>query len=566
MKRQASQRVAKPSKKAAKLTEDKAAKAARSRASKDAARKRATRAAEFAEQTDARRDANSEGMRGARGAETSAQGAARRTAVAASTSARRARERSMNDAHHAAVPEGFRSRHWGQLKGLSRKWCALIETFIALMMVCSQCGTTTFGPTQHPGHGATGMTTMEVDDTTIRPPYSAANPMMPMPVMQPPGRVNTLWVCTKCEDPAVRAARVAYTAVCSPAYLLALHALGPFGVQFASVLDARVCVKERYNGFQQAEFGARRLLDQPLVTAGRPLEQAVKMVRTVKEILIRNHLRDTNAVYDSYLALAEQELPHTGFPLMDREAMRVVEEHHRTRGHVTIADEEMAQRLQLGVLVDDTPGANHIRYKTQGTKEYVVGFCAVRSDTLAGVKLELRTDAFGLPVASSDVQLTVEQACFTAYFPGGVGFWDGSIRFSEYCKMRMDDLYGIYSRCTFYTSVMYQMYNSITLMLASREIHFGEGPYASACSSLPYCPLSLLAWVPPHFRFQASAKIEEVPLSISDQIPTKSVVSTNFRPNPHQIPTKSPPNPHQIPTKSPPNYFGTPIDFEYPLV
>ena len=68
--------------------------------------------------------------------------------------------------------------------------------------------------------------------------------------------------------------------------------------------------------------------------------------------------------------------------------------------------------------------------------------------------------------------LTAEQALFTSFFPGGRGHWDGHMKFSEYMKMRMGDLFGPYSRCSYYISGMYQIFTAVRLTLASTDVVF----------------------------------------------------------------------------------------------
>ena len=102
--------------------------------------------------------------------------------------------------------------------------------------------------------------------------------------------------------------------------------------------------------------------------------------------------------------------------------------------------------------------------------EQVLGYVTLRQGGTATSRLKVATTANGLAHECSDAMLTAEQALYTSFFPQGRGFWNGCMKLSEYMKMRMDDLFGPFSRCSYYISGMYQIFTSVRLTLSSTEV------------------------------------------------------------------------------------------------
>ena len=102
--------------------------------------------------------------------------------------------------------------------------------------------------------------------------------------------------------------------------------------------------------------------------------------------------------------------------------------------------------------------------------EQVLGYVTLRQGGTAASRLKVVTTYDGLPHQCTDAQLTAEQALYTSFFPQGHGFWNGRMKFAEYMKMRMDDLFGTFSRCSYYISGMYQVFTSVRLTLSSTEV------------------------------------------------------------------------------------------------
>ena len=102
--------------------------------------------------------------------------------------------------------------------------------------------------------------------------------------------------------------------------------------------------------------------------------------------------------------------------------------------------------------------------------EQVLGYVTLRQGGTATSRLKVATTANGLAHECSDAMLTAEQALYTSFFPQGRGFWNGCMKLSEYMKMRMDDLFGPFSRCSYYISGMYQIFTSVRLTLHGSDL------------------------------------------------------------------------------------------------
>lgn len=144
--------------------------------------------------------------------------------------------------------------HWPNASNLHEEWMGLCKTTITKMKICGHCGTVTLG---------NAISEYKFKIRTIQPPmvapYAYCNAFLISYIHIDETRY---YICHLC----AQGSRTNILSFMSPGYIRSVLKAKPLYLQLLSLVDCRLGILNKFNGFHSGFVRNESLLDSPLIT------------------------------------------------------------------------------------------------------------------------------------------------------------------------------------------------------------------------------------------------------------------------------------------------------------
>jgi hypothetical protein len=356
---------------------------------------------------------------------------------------------------------------WDNIGAESIKWRSFTENLVSSMYCCAFCGFVAFGATQ------------KARFTRVRPsfgytvsPYGMANVFMSK--FTKDSNENIWFSCFACStSETARNNCLHHVVMMGPAYLWSLYIEPPLQLQLLSLVDARTDVFKHYQGFVSGSLVQKSILDSPLISWDRVRVGATQeLSENLKGIL--SHNLENNLIVRNFATISEQEHPKHGLVFVGPEIVSTIVADTSKRGPLQPMETNLLANV-LFVLQDDRPPLVGIQNPRRQTV-FEVGSLTMRSAVvrprslpeLKSHKIDLEVYADGLPSSEALAEdflssITLETSLCPYLFPFETGFYDGTLPFIGYLKMRTSTLFSPFTLNKVYLLTMYQIRQAVVL-------------------------------------------------------------------------------------------------------
>ena len=337
------------------------------------------------------------------------------------------------------------ARLWPNVHILLQAWRNVCERTIKHMKVCGHCGYVCYG----------NISDYRFEVATLLPPlaapYAYCNAFL-IPFIHIDD--SHYHICESCAHGHDRGKILCFM---SPAYIQSILKAKPLYLQLLSLVDCRIGVENKYNGFHSGFVRSESLLESPLICWNLDTLQCSNIKDIMEEVYdVFGVNLCVNKLFREYLCLLETPDPSLGISILPSDVVHHIVQSQREKGIATHSMTVNPFDPDIHILRDVSYSIPISRKRKCDVFDSGNLYC--RSSVL--LREPMVTNVEGL---STDDGLTLETSMFPFLFPHQHGHYQGGIGFSDYIKRRIQQLFSPFTLYKPYLLLTYELRQSIQL-------------------------------------------------------------------------------------------------------